>query len=406
MAGGVRTAALAAAAAVCFSVTAGAAALPAWAKERISEVRIRIKDQYGDGILKEPQVQVLGEESEAESVRWDKDVSEWVPGEAQTARIRLKAADGFTFEAGAAGEQDDAQPGGKNGAGGAAQDSARSGAQDGMQDSAEGEKKDSVRGAREGAGKEASGGVTVSVTGADYVSAAADGDVLEVEAAYTPVLRLGMAGRAGWDGERPGTAVWDPVPGASSYQLKLYRGQEGQETYVNMMTLTGTAADLSSYMEEEGSYYYTVKAQAPGGSQAFVSGGEKESERFNRLRENREGWRLANGKYQYTAADGTAAAGGWRYIDGGWYFFSADGYALTGWQEIGGHWYYLDDRGRMKTGWLNENGAWYYLDPTGAMATGWLELGPGNAYYFAEDGKMAYDTVVDGRKLEPSGRAE
>lgn len=379
MAGGVRTAALAAAAAVCFSVSAGAAARPAWAEERISEVRIRIKDQYGDGILKEPTVQVLGEESEAESVRWDKAVSAWVPGEAQTARITLKAADGFSFEAGAAGEQDGTQSGGQNGAEGAEQ---------------------------EGTGKEAYGGVTVSVTGADCVFAAADGDVLEVEVAYTPVLRLGMAERAGWDGGRPGTAVWDSVPGAFSYQLKLYREQEGQETYVNMMTLTGTAADLSSYMEEEGSYYYTVKAQAPGGSQAFVSGGEKESERFDRIRKNREGWRLVDGKYQYTDADGTAAAGGWRYIDGGWYFFSADGYALTGWQEIGGHWYYLDDQGRMKTGWLNENGAWYYLDPTGAMATGWRELGPGNAYYFAEDGTMAYDTVVDGRRLEPSGRAE
>ncbi len=336
-------------------------AFPALADGRIAEVKIGVRNEYEPGTVKEPKVQVSGRESSVENVSWDVRVSDWEPGERRTGKIVLRADEGWTF--------------GENG-----------------------------------------NRPSVQVSGAEYVSAGEreNGSVLEVTVSYTPVLKLGQTESAGWDSASQGTAVWRPVPYAKAYQLRLYRAgsQEGggedpaKNQYVNMLTLTGTSADLSAYMQEEGIYFYTVRALATGSGESLSAGEEFESEKIVTIRRVSEGWEQINGRYQYTDKNGVRAAGGWKYIGGSWYYFDQDANAATGWQSIGGHWYYLDEQGRMRTGWLNEDGIWYYLSPTGAMATGWYELGPGNAYYFDGSGRMLYDTVVDGRRLGVNGRAE
>lgn len=338
------------------ALSAGAA-FPALAEGEISEVKIQVREQYEPGAVKAPAVQVSGEESRVESVSWDGEVSSWKPGEDREAVIVLRAADGRRFETG-------------------------------------------------------SGNAHISVNGAEYVSSQGKegGNLLEVKVTYTPVFKLGLTEQAGWDREHQGTAVWKPVPRAASYQICLYRStgeslSKSEGEYINTMTLTGTSANLDSYMETSGTYYYTVKALPSKGTKGISSGNEVRSELLQVNGVSRAGWKRVHGQYQYIDEKGEKAADGWRYIDGFWYYFDHEGNAETGWERIGGSWYYIDDQGRMKTGWLNDGGNWYYLKQTGAMVTGWYELGPGNIYYFGEDGRMYYDTVVDGRRLESSGRA-
>ncbi|MNO06571.1 putative cell wall binding repeat protein [compost metagenome] len=56
----------------------------------------------------------------------------------------------------------------------------------------------------------------------------------------------------------------------------------------------------------------------------------------------------------------------------------------------------------MKTGWLMYNGKWYYLKNDGSMSTGWSYI-DNNWYYLYNDGSMAYDTNIEGYKLDKYG---
>ena len=57
----------------------------------------------------------------------------------------------------------------------------------------------------------------------------------------------------------------------------------------------------------------------------------------------------------------------------------------------------------MYAGWLQDKYIWYYLTPeTGAAATGWKEIG-GKWYYFASNGAMLVNTVIDGYYVDSSG---
>lgn len=121
------------------------------------------------------------------------------------------------------------------------------------------------------------------------------------------------------------------------------------------------------------------------------------------------GWQKIGVNYYYFGAanDGVMKTG-WQLIGGKWYYFgsAADGVMKTGWQLIGSKWYYLGSAsdGSMKTGWLNYNNEWYYLDASGAMKTGWAQLGA-FWYYFYSNGKMAHDTIIDGKyKIGSDGR--
>ena len=56
----------------------------------------------------------------------------------------------------------------------------------------------------------------------------------------------------------------------------------------------------------------------------------------------------------------------------------------------------------MATGWLNNNGKWYYLGTDGAMKTGW-QLINGKWYCLDLQGVMAYDTTINGYKIDANG---
>ncbi|MGN0144825.1 MAG: N-acetylmuramoyl-L-alanine amidase family protein, partial [Clostridium sp.] len=59
--------------------------------------------------------------------------------------------------------------------------------------------------------------------------------------------------------------------------------------------------------------------------------------------------------------------------------------------------------GAMQTGWVKVESEWYYLNASGAMQTGWFKDINGKWYYLYSSGAMAYNTVIDGYKLDASG---
>ena len=78
--------------------------------------------------------------------------------------------------------------------------------------------------------------------------------------------------------------------------------------------------------------------------------------------------------------------------------------AQEGWiKNADDSWSYKYNGNLIKNTWLqlNEN-KWYYFKEDGKMATGWIELNDG-WYYLYSNGVMAYNTVIDGYKLNCSG---
>ena len=136
------------------------------------------------------------------------------------------------------------------------------------------------------------------------------------------------------------------------------------------------------------------------------------------------GWmRDVTGDWYHFGADGVMDSG-WLLDDGQWYYLSQAhggrfGHLVSGWfQDASGRWYYghaaHDGRfGALESGWLRDRGFWYYLSEThdgsfGAMLTGWRRIAD-SWYYLRERtgdplGSCAIDTVVDGWRVDASGR--
>jgi hypothetical protein len=76
------------------------------------------------------------------------------------------------------------------------------------------------------------------------------------------------------------------------------------------------------------------------------------------------------------------------------------------WINNNGKWQYNDAIGNsLKNMWFFDKNynAWYYLDEMGNMKTGWIQAGNGKWYYLYPSGAMAYNTIVDGCKLDGNG---
>ena len=132
-----------------------------------------------------------------------------------------------------------------------------------------------------------------------------------------------------------------------------------------------------------------------------------------------EGWKQADdGSWSYTK-DGAKVTGWLQDADGRWYHFDADGVMSAGWLlDADGSWYYLSQAhdgsfGSLASGWLLDAGHWYLLSTAhdgsfGRMLTGWQLIG-GDWYYLREHtgdplGSCALDTVIDGWRVDASGR--
>ncbi|MDD3337940.1 MAG: MBL fold metallo-hydrolase [Lachnospiraceae bacterium] len=98
------------------------------------------------------------------------------------------------------------------------------------------------------------------------------------------------------------------------------------------------------------------------------------------------GWLYNGGKWYYLQSSG-AMKTGWLLLNNTWYYLSGSGAMQTNWQYIDRTWYFLDSSGSMKIGWLYNSGRWYYLQPSGAMKTGWLLL-DGQWFYLSGSGAM------------------
>ena len=76
------------------------------------------------------------------------------------------------------------------------------------------------------------------------------------------------------------------------------------------------------------------------------------------------------------------------------------------WVNNNGRWQYNDAVGNsLKNMWFFDKNynAWYYLDQDGYMKTGWIQAGNGKWYYLYPSGAMAYNTVINGYKLDENG---
>lgn len=84
-----------------------------------------------------------------------------------------------------------------------------------------------------------------------------------------------------------------------------------------------------------------------------------------------------NDKYYSAKADGTLRVNEWQQVDGQWYYYAAEGKSAYDFLQLGGKWYFFVEDGRMATDelvWSNDSNGYFAIDKAG---TGWQRLGKG-----------------------------
>ena len=165
-----------------------------------------------------------------------------------------------------------------------------------------------------------------------------------------------------------GIASWEPVVGATSYYVRLYRDGSSAGT----VTTSKTTYDFSPAMLRSGNYYVRVRA-------------------INGVDENNKSEQAESNTI--SISDQTAAAnkennsskpGEWLQTENGWWYCHGDGsYTVSDWEKIRGSWYIFDEAGYMRTGWVTLDGKTYYFNPA--------------------NGAMLSNTTVEGRVLGEDG---
>lgn len=192
-----------------------------------------------------------------------------------------------------------------------------------------------------------------------------DGTTLELEVYLKRIGgKLGDVDNLEWSGS---VATWDPMDGAKSYSVRLYRDEKS----LNTADTTATSYDFSGFINKEGSYTFRVQAVSAYNNRAgewtddspdyYVD--EADAQRTagsGKWIQNQKGW-------WYSFSAGGYPASCWKLINNVWYYFNRDGYMVTGWQKLDGNWYYMNTSGAMMTGWQLVNGKWYCMDGSGVM---------------------------------------
>lgn len=157
-----------------------------------------------------------------------------------------------------------------------------------------------------------------------------------------------------WDN---GFATWEPVPGAGSYEMRLYKNGDG--VGVTMLTTAETNYNFQKQMGRTGSY--KVKVRPINGINQGNKGEWMESPDIHISEDQAR--RIRNGE-----AGDCPIGGAWKKDATGYWYEKKDGtYPQNQWEQIEGEWYFFDETGYMKTGWIDWNGERYYCAETGEM---------------------------------------
>lgn len=157
-----------------------------------------------------------------------------------------------------------------------------------------------------------------------------------------------------WSGEN---AVWDRVEGSDSYEVCLKK--DGKT--ITTVNPKGTSYDFSDYINNAGSYTFTVRAITTAGSQnsTWSTGSE------TYILSLEDAWHSDNGTWKKVGAK-------WRFV------YKDNSYPTYSWRQIGEKWYYFDGNGYMTNNcyvkslaenlyyWIGEDGTW---DETGDTNT-------------------------------------
>jgi len=120
-----------------------------------------------------------------------------------------------------------------------------------------------------------------------------------------------------------------------------------------------------------------------------------------------------NPYYFFFEETGKAFTGGWKEVtfdtEVYTYYFQEDGRALTsGWETIQESRSYFQANGRaLKETFFTQDDCIYYFDQHAALVTGsWFCVDAEEGYYYADStGALATDTVIEGYRLDTSGKS-
>lgn len=174
-----------------------------------------------------------------------------------------------------------------------------------------------------------------------------------------------------------GYAYWEDVPGAGSYEIRVYRN--GSAMGVTEMLSTATMSNVQEKMKRSGEYWLKVRARNKINEEKKSDWVESNiivlnADQAADIREGRAPelpkkgeWKQTDGKWMYLYEDGSYPVNEWKDLDSKWYLFDEQGFIRTGWVEWEGKEYYLDENtGAMLTNTVTPDG--YHLDGNGNKA--------------------------------------
>lgn len=169
-----------------------------------------------------------------------------------------------------------------------------------------------------------------------------------------------------------GMASWKTIPGAGSYEARIYR--DGKAIGAVLTSETGSV-NCRERMQK-GNASYTVKVRPVSRFDDGGKGNWVESpsvyiteERASSFRNNPQ-----------------AAVGEWVFSQeaGKWWYSKDDGtYPVNSWFEVGDKWYFFDQEGYMSVGWILWEGKEYYCAEDGHMLSDCLTP---DSYWVGADG--------------------
>lgn len=213
--------------------------------------------------------------------------------------------------------------------------------------------------------------------GAKYLgSQRQDSNYLMLVDVELPAFQMSMGSLGKVQVNDHGIAAWDAVPGAGSYEVKIYRDDKAVGDTLTVRTNSHNFRDRMT----RGDSFYVVKVR-PVGMFDRTEKGEWVSSLSTYISSGQAA------KFRENPGGGT---GTWVQMpeDGRWRYINADGsYPADCWQSIGDKWYFFDGQGFMRTGWVTWDGKEYYCSENGDMQTDCIT--PDNYWVGADGAKIA-----------------